>query len=121
MNKNFHAMTVDICASIMPTVPAEAQTLKVQNMVALCVSGNVAQGVSDPSCIGWFEGFSAALRVVGRAPAGSDRAVCIPQGTTVDQQVLSLLQYVEKNQSALVEDLATGTYKALASSYPCPR
>ncbi len=121
MNKTFHAAVLAILVSTVPPAPAHAQTLKVQNMVALCVRGNVTQGVSDPSCIAWFEGFSAALRVAGRPPAGADRGVCVPQGTPVDQQVLSLLQYVEADQKVLTEDLAAGTYKALSRSFPCSR
>jgi hypothetical protein len=107
-------------AAAMPSAPAAAQNLTVRNMIGLCVRGDVAQGVTDPSCIAWFEGFSTALRVVGR-PAGSapQNAACVPAGVTVDQEVLALLQYVQADQRTLSEPAGTGVYKAMARAYPC--
>lgn len=111
-------------AAVVPAAPAAAQSqnLTVKNMIGLCTRGNVSQGISDPSCIAYFEGYSTALRVIGRpstvAPAA---AACMPAGVTVDQQVLALFQYVQTDQKALDEPAGVGIYKALARVYPCAR
>lgn len=123
MKKNLLLAAIAM-ASALPSMPASAQSqaLTVKNMIGLCTRGNVSQGVSDPSCIAYFEGYSTALRVVGRPSSVAPRdAACMPAGVTVDQQVLALFQYVQADPKALDEAAGVGVYKALARVYPCAR
>ncbi|MFZ3481906.1 Rap1a/Tai family immunity protein [Sphingomonas sp. 3-13AW] len=120
--KKILALATLTVLSALPIAPAAAQNLTVKNMIGLCARGDVSQGVSDPSCIAYFEGYTAAVRTVGR-PSGVDprNAACVPDGVTVDQQVLALFQYVQADEKSLDEPAGAGVYKALARAYPCTR
>lgn len=109
-------------ASTLASAPASAQKLAVKNIVGLCTRGNIAQGVSDPSCIAYLEGYATALRVAGRPANVAPRdAACVPEASTVDQKVLALFQYVQSDPKTLEEPAGPGLYKALARAYPCAR
>ncbi|MDV3203211.1 MAG: Rap1a/Tai family immunity protein [Sweet potato little leaf phytoplasma] len=114
-------LLASLAATLSP-VSASAQNLTVKNMIGLCTRGNVSQGISDPSCIAYFEGYTTALRTVGRpSTVPGNAAACVPAGVTVDQGVLALFQYVQSDQRVLDEPAGVGIYKALARVYPCSR
>jgi len=120
--KKMLAMSVIALATALPAAPAAAQNLAVKNIIALCTRGNVTQGVSDPSCIAYLEGYATALRVVGRPPNVAPRdAACVPESVSVDQKVLALFTYVQSDPKILDLPAGPGIYKALARAYPCAR
>ena len=105
---------------VLASSQASAQELKVKNIIGLCVQGDVSKGVSDPSCIGWFDGYTAALRFAARPTSlKSNEAACVPAGTTIDQQLLAVFQYVQAEPKNLEESADSGVYKAFAKAYPC--
>jgi hypothetical protein len=120
--KKIIALSALAIAAALPSAPAAAQNLAVKNIVGLCTRGNVSQGVSDPSCIAYLEGFAPALRVAGRpANLAPREAACVPESSTVDQKVLALYQYVQSDPKTLELPAGTGLYRALARAYPCTR
>ena len=120
--KKIIALSALAIAAALPAAPASAQSLAVKNIVGLCTRGNVSQGVSDPSCIAYLEGYATALRVVGRPSTVAPRdAACVPESVTVDQKVLALFQYVQSDPKTLEQPAGPGLYRALARAYPCAR